>query len=88
MMKRKTSPISHDIHDTPWKKLCFDDVEDKYLYTEPSLCLKRTKNVHFSDREEIVEVPSRSYYIQEGIQLWWSRHEMAIFYRDSIPSTA
>ena len=73
--------------ESPWKKLCFDEVEDTYLRTKPeptsSLRLKRTKNVHFSNRPEIVEVPSRYDYLQDGIQLWWSRSDMNVFYRDS-----
>jgi hypothetical protein len=75
--------------ESPWKKLCFDGVEDIYLCTKPeptstsSLRLKKTKNVHFSNCQEVVEVPSRYDYLQAGIQLWWSRNDMNLFYRDS-----
>jgi hypothetical protein len=83
-LKRKTSHESTADCETPWKKLSFDDVEDKYLYIEPSVPLQPVKSVHFSSHQEVVEIPSRYDYFCAGIQLWWTKHEMSVFYRDSI----
>jgi hypothetical protein len=69
--------------ESPWKKLCFDGVEDTKPESTSSFRLKKTKTVHFSNRQEIVEVPSRYDYLQDGIQLWWSRTDMNLFYRDA-----
>jgi hypothetical protein len=83
MLKRKTCSETNDVG-SPWKKLNFDDVEDKYIHTEPSIQLKPMKSVHFSKHRGVVEVPSRYDYLQAGIKLWWSKHDMDEFYRDSV----
>ena len=47
---------------------------------------KRTKRVHFASNQIIIEVPNRIDYFMAGIELWWSKYEMDVFYRDSLMS--
>mmetsp|Transcript_7745 Transcript_7745/g.8210 ORF Transcript_7745/g.8210 Transcript_7745/m.8210 type:complete len:127 (-) Transcript_7745:380-760(-) len=56
-------------------------INDEFLIT-----YKRPKHVHFASNQTIIEIPNRYDYFIAGIELWWTRYEMGVFYRDSLRS--